>query len=569
MEIIRKKLLQINVTANWGSTGKIAEQIGLKAMESGWDSYIAYGRMMNPSKSNLIKIGTQWDVYCHYALSKFFDMEGLASKRATRKLVKEIERIEPSVVHLHNIHDHYLNYPILFEYLSVHNIPVVWTQHDQWGTTGHCAYNMEGCEKWKTGCYDCPLASKWSLDKSKRNYELKKKWFTTIKKAIIVPVSDWLRNELEQSFLSKYPIHVIKNGIDIDVFKPKVFDIREKYGIGGKKIILSVASVWSDGKGIADFIRLEEKLPKEWVIVMVGKIDSKNLPEGIINIHQTQDQIELAEVYSAANVYVSLSSSETFGLTIAEAMACGTPAIVYDNTAQPELVTPQTGEVVRQGDIDGILNALQRFEIKSVRMSDLCREHAVKFLDKNKSYSSYISLYNKLSGGGKKVILGVAFPWSERKGLKDFVRLQKLLPENYLIVLVGVSSEQQEVLPDGIIGIQRTQNQRELAQMYSMADVFLNLTYQDNYPTTNLEAMACGTPVITYRTGGSPESVDEETGAVVEQGDIEAVASEIKRLTNLEKDNLSIACRKKALKLFDAKNAFAQYISLYNKLAEG
>ena len=196
---MRKKILQINVTANWGSTGKIAEQIGILVMKEGWESYIAYGRMMNPSKSKLIKIGTQWDVYLHYALSRFFDLEGLVSKIATRKLIKKIDRINPDVIHLHNIHDHYLNYPILFKYIVTHDIPIVWTQHDQWATTGHCAYNMVGCEKWKKRCYNCPKKNRWGLDRSERNYILKKKWFTSVKRATIVTVSDWLKSQEEQS----------------------------------------------------------------------------------------------------------------------------------------------------------------------------------------------------------------------------------------------------------------------------------------------------------------------------------------------------------------------------------
>lgn len=394
----KKILLQINVTANWGSTGKIAEQIGLLAMQQGWESYIAYGRMMNPSKSKLIKIGSQWDVYLHFVLGRFFDMEGLASRKATRKLVKEIEKLKPSVVHLHNIHDHYLNYPILFEYLAAHDIPVVWTQHDQWATTGHCAYNMVGCERWKTECYDCPNNGKWVIDRSRQNFEAKKKCFTSVNSLTIVTVSDWLRGEIEQSFLGKFPLKVIKNGIDINVFKPISHSIRGKYGLGKRKIALAVASVWTEGKGIDDFIRLSDKLPENWTIVMVGKIDNGRLPKTIINIQQTQDQVELAEIYSVANVYLSLSASETFGLTIAEALACGTPAIVYDNTAQPELITKETGEVVKQGDIDAVLNALQRFENKSEIDSRYCRERAEENFDKNQSYSSYISLYNKLSG---------------------------------------------------------------------------------------------------------------------------------------------------------------------------
>jgi putative colanic acid biosynthesis glycosyltransferase len=396
--IMRKKLLQINVTANWGSTGKIAEQIGMLAMQQGWESYVAYGRMMNPSKSILIKIGCQLDVYVHYFLSRFLDMEGLMSRRATRKLVKEIERIKPDVVHLHNIHGHYLNYPILFEYLTSQNIPVVWTLHDQWVTTGHCHFNTVGCERWKTGCFDCPVKERYGLDKSERNYDLKRSYFTSLNNTTIVTVSDWLKFQIEQSYLGKFPIKVIKNGVDTDVFKPQLTDIRSKYGIGSNKILLGVASAWIKGKGLEDFKKLKERLPEGWVIVLVGAIQEGQIPSDIIHVERTQNQIELAQLYTSANVVASLSSSETFGLTIAEGLACGTPAIVYNNTALPELVDTNTGAIVEQGDIDGIIESLKRFEHKTESIRNACRERAMNCFNQTNSFDSYIKLYGELIG---------------------------------------------------------------------------------------------------------------------------------------------------------------------------
>lgn len=391
-----KKLLQINVTANWGSTGKIAEQIGLLAMNLGWESYIAYGRMMNPSKSKLIKIGSWWDVYFHYVMSRFFDMEGLMSKRATRKLVKEIETIDPDVIHLHNIHDHYINYPILFDYLIRKDIPVVWTLHDLWAVTGHCAINKVGCEKWMKHCSDCPLKAKWSVDQSEKNYYLKKHFFSNIKNLTIVSVSNWLNCQVERSFMGTNQLCVLKNGVDIDVFKPTANDVRERYGIGNRKIILGVASVWDNDKGLHDFIKLSEALPNNWVIVLVGSTKKKVTRCNIIYLPRTQNQQELAELYSEAHVLLSMSSSETFGLTIAESMACGTPVIVYNNTAQPELVSDGTGIVVSTGDIDGVLVSLDRFKDKLSFVSQKCRNRAKECFDKNNTYEKYINLYNSL-----------------------------------------------------------------------------------------------------------------------------------------------------------------------------
>lgn len=393
-------LLQINVTANWGSTGKIAEQIGVLAQQHGWDSYIAYGRNMNPSQNKLIKIGSMLDVYEHYFENRFLDNEGRASRRATKKLLKEIDRIKPDIVHLHNIHDHYLNYELLFRYLSENKIPIVWTQHDLWSMTGHCAFNLVGCEKWKIQCNDCPIVPFCCLDRSLSGYNSKKNSFTSVEKMTIVPVSEWLGRQVNQSFLSKYPIQVIKNGIDTDVFRPLKTECLDKYGLQGVKYVISVATIWSNAKGLDDFSRIRKILHKDIKIVLVGLSENmiNELPDGIIGIPRTQSQLELAQLYSGAEALVSLSGSETFGLTITEALSCGTPAIVYDNTAQPELVDTNTGVVVSNGDYHQVALVINDFVVNSFKQqhSADCRNRAYNLFDKSKCYLSYIQLYNKL-----------------------------------------------------------------------------------------------------------------------------------------------------------------------------
>ena len=217
------KLLLINSVANIGSTGRIAEQIGQAAMKAGWESYIAYGREAGQSQSHLIKIGSQLDVMWHGVVTRLFDRHGLASKRATKKFVSQIEEIQPDIIHLHNIHGYYLNYEILFEYLSKADIPVVWTFHDCWAMTGHCSHFVKiGCFRWKNKCNDCPLLQDYPksfFDGSERNYSRKRNSFD-IEKLNIVSVSKWLNSVVEESYLSKIDKYIIYNGVDIDLFKP-------------------------------------------------------------------------------------------------------------------------------------------------------------------------------------------------------------------------------------------------------------------------------------------------------------------------------------------------------------
>ncbi len=394
-------LLQINETVNSGSHGVIAEGIGQSVIEKGWDSAIAYGRWSNASKSKLIKIGSLFDVIEHGLESRVFDNHGLASRNATRALIRKIRVFNPDIIHLHNIHGYYLNYCFLFEYLNSVSTPVVWTVHDCWAFTGHCSHFVSaGCEKWRTGCYDCELIHSYPksfVDKSRRNYELKKTLFCSNNNLHIVAVSDWLSEQVKQSFFNGKDIRVIKNGIDTKLFKPCYTDNHEKF------IILGVASVWTPDKGLFDFIRLREKLDeKEYDIVLVGLSEKqiKELPRGITGIKRTESVHELVQWYNRADVVLSLSKAETFGLTLAEAMACGTPVIVYDNTAQHELVSKDTGYVVENGNIDEVAATIKLFRQRAVeevnKQREVCRKRAVIEFDKSICFDQYVNLYEEI-----------------------------------------------------------------------------------------------------------------------------------------------------------------------------
>ena len=162
----------------------------------------------------------------------------------------------------------------------------------------------------------------------------------------------------------------------------------------------------------------------------------------------------------------------------------------------------------------------------------------------------------------KFLLLGVASVWSPRKGLKDFIELSKHLNSDYQIVLVGLSRKQIEQLPDNILGIERTESVEELAELYVSCDVYVNPTYEDNFPTTNLESLACGTPVITYKTGGSPEAIDELTGIVVEQGNIGKLIDAIKKVKDKGKQSYSETCVNRAHRLYKKEDRYQEYIEL-------
>lgn len=396
-----KTLFQINITANCGSHGRIAENIGKLAISRGWESYIAYGRTAQPSQSHLIKVGNMYDEYLHGIQSRIFDNHGLASKNVTKKLIKTIRDINPDIIHLHNIHGYYLNYPILFDFLASSGKPVVWTLHDCWPLTGHCAhFDSIGCQRWKTECHHCPNLSSYPasflFDKSQRNYKNKKHYFGLPSNMTIVTVSKWLRDITKESFLQDHPIVVIHNGIDLHAFKPN----NQTSNTDGKFHLLGVASSWNKDKGLDEFIELSRN--HHYKITLVGIPDniSKKLPQEIECVAHTANIQELADYYSRADVFVNPTYNDSYPTVNLEAQACGTPVITYRAGGSPETISQQTGIVVERGDIGALSEAVEHIRLMSVSereaLSAFCVQRAQRLFDQQLCYTHYLELYENI-----------------------------------------------------------------------------------------------------------------------------------------------------------------------------
>lgn len=407
-----KKLLQINpVLRSSTSTGRIMQEIGELAMQNGWESYLAYSGGRDDKlecSSKLIPIGSKWDVAWHAVETRLFDRHGLASRNATRQFTDMIERIKPDVIHIHNIHGYFLNYQILFDYLAQYGKPVIWTVHDCWLFTGHCYhYASAHCEKWKTGCGQCPqknaFPASWLMDRSRQNFLDKQKAFNSLSEdqLLLVPVSKWMAGEMKNSMLGKYGMKVINNGIDISSFSLQTDTdcIRNRYGIGNRHAILAIASIWLPEKGIDDLRRLSALLHNDEVIVMVG-VDEKlarNLPENIIGVRRTANLEELAGLYSCATAFVNPTWQDNYPTVNLEAIACGTPVVTYRTGGSPESLTSNTGFVVEQGDVKGMLEAIRKIENKGkAYYQPLCRSHAERHFNREDRYMDYIKLYEGL-----------------------------------------------------------------------------------------------------------------------------------------------------------------------------
>lgn len=401
------KLFQINVVANSGSTGKIAEQIGLLAKSGGWDCYMAYGRWAYNSSLNLYKIGSKADIYWHGIESMLFDRHALASRKATAALISEIKRINPDIIHLHNIHGYYLNFPILCKFLAEIKKPVVMTLHDCWTVTGHCVHFQDvDCTKWIQGCHDCPNLKGYPkslfVDNSKNNWSIKKESFALIKDYLtIVPVCSWLGNIVSQSYLKDADCRVIINGIDLDVFQPQTNaqEIRNKYGFGEKFVLLFVANVWNSTKGWEDVLWLRNQISDEAVFVMVGLSpkQKKNLPEGIVGFCHTENVNELVDLYSIADVFVNPTYQDTLPTVSIEALACGTPVVSYDTGGSSDIVDEKVGALIKRGDKEGLLNSIIKLRKKGkIAYKEACRAKAMDSFNNQACFKKYLELYKEL-----------------------------------------------------------------------------------------------------------------------------------------------------------------------------
>jgi putative colanic acid biosynthesis glycosyltransferase len=429
METDTMRILQINTVYGTGSTGRIMAGLYSISADNGYEPYAAFARSEVPEGIKGYHIGSRSDFLCHVAKDILFDGSGFGSKWETQKFLKCVDEIKPDIIHLHNIHGFYLQIEELFDYIKKNNIPVIWTFHDCWPVTGHCAYfDYIGCDRWKTGCYRCPQhlqSYPYSIsDNSRENYDRKRKAFTGVQNLTIVTPSKWLADIVKQSYLKKYPVRVIPNGIDTAVFR-----------------------------------------------VISGKVEGTHNDDGI-----------------------------------------------------------------RSDNIKG-----------------------------QKNVNAHISI------GNCYMILGVANVWTKRKGIEYFEQIADMIDDSFIICLVGVNEHQKKMLErrhkGRIIGIQHTESQKELVKLYNRALCFVNPTLEDNFPTTNLESLACGTPVITFRTGGSPESIDETCGYVVDKGDIEQVYEKIGEIVKRGKEWYTERCRKRALE-YSRDKRFNEYMQLYSKVSD-
>ena len=402
------KILQINTVYAIKSTGRTCAEVEQALAQMGHESCTAYGNGKKESSPNAYQIDTKIEYLFHNFMSRLTGLEGYFSIFATLRLIKYIQKFQPDIIHLRNLHGHYLNFSILFNYLAKTKIPIIQNLHDCWAFTGKCTYYTTiNCQKWKTECSNCPKMKEypqsWFFDWSKKMRKNKEKWYSSLDNLTVVGVSDWVTNEAKMSFFSKAKnITRIYNWINMDVFHPYEYSdcLKEKYNIPKDKfMILGVSSIWaSDTPRFEDFMYLAEHISDDMVLVMIGACRNNDLVDkNVVHIPFVDDTTELARLYSSANVYIHCSREDTFGKVIAEALACGTPAVVYEITGCPEIVKEGCGFTVAPRDVNGIIKSINIIKSNGKEnYTDNCLKNTFDNFNYQNNIQQLIDLYLSL-----------------------------------------------------------------------------------------------------------------------------------------------------------------------------
>lgn len=394
------KVVQINTVCDRGSTGRIALSISKLADKNGIENYIFYGAGYSdyPLAERI-----EGNLYLKLNILKtrLFGKHGFYSQTATRRLLKKLDKIKPDILHLHNIHGHYLNVAMIFKYIKRNKIKIIWTLHDCWAYTGHCAYyDYSQCDKWKSGCYKCSQKHTYPVskifDRSKSAYKEKKALFTGVEDLILVTPSEWLAKDVKKSFLKEYPVRVINNGIDLIKFNIKETDLKERLGLSDKKIILGICFDLYDRKGGKYLVELSKLLAEDEHIVILGLSTQEKLPENITVLPRTNCVEELAEIYSMADAFANTTLEDNFPTVNIESLACGTPVVTFDSGGSAEIIDENTGYKVPKGDINAMYNKIKTiFSVDRDVYRENCRKRAEEMYSEDEKFNEYIELYKE------------------------------------------------------------------------------------------------------------------------------------------------------------------------------
>ena len=398
------KIMQINITCGRGSTGKLAQALYKETIRQGYEARFVYSAY-TPTLPEAVSIENKWQNYLRRGLNRYFGRRQKHSRPGTKRLIRYIEKEKPDLIHLHNVQQNAVDYPVFFEYLKKKKIPVVYTLHDCWSFTGGCyQFTINECCEYRKECDYCKVTN--DRDDKKimpdQAFQIKKNLIGGNSNIYPICVSKWLAGAAKESYMKNmaHPPVTLYNGIDTNVFRPIESDLRKKHGISDReKVVLGVAGFWTEErKGLPYFLFLSKHLPPDYRIVLIGQSADKLTKDDpkIIGIPQTEDMHQLAAYYSMADVFVNASIEETFGMTTAEALACGTPAVVFDSTACPEVIDKDTGVVSGISKEELLSSVLTVCENGKATYSEKCVARIRQYFEESVMTAGYLTVYRSI-----------------------------------------------------------------------------------------------------------------------------------------------------------------------------
>lgn len=345
--------------------------------------------------------GTRLNWWIHSRLFLLFGIQDIFSFFDTIHLVKKLSNYNPDIIHLHLINDKFLNIPLFVKFVNKKEIPVMWTMHDCRAFTGGCPYFDEvGCNKWKSGCGNCPQKETWT-DQTNWQWSFRNKWHNKIKNLTIVTPSKWLASFVEQSFLKNKPCFTIYNGVDTEKFSATSnIDVLTNYSIRkDKKLVLGCAINWEARKGLYYFEQLVSILPTNYQIVIVGGIterDRKKLAnKGVIVVGRTKSVEEMIAWYQNAAVFVNPTMADNFPTTNIEALASGTPVVTFKTGGSAESLSEDCGIAIERGNLKALADAIILVvEHGNKFPASACINRSLAF--SNAQFNDYVELYHSI-----------------------------------------------------------------------------------------------------------------------------------------------------------------------------
>lgn len=394
------KVLQINSVYGSGSTGNIVKNLMLTMRDEGIEPLAAYGIGKEVKDSNILKFSDSLSVKTDILLSRITGKTGCFNRKGTAVLINWIKEKQPDIIHLHNIHGFYINVPMLLKFLKQYGRPVVWTMHDCWTFTGHCAhFETIDCDKWHTHCENCKGLWKYPAsykDRSKKNFDEKKELFSGLQNLTIVTPSRWLAECVKSSYLKDYQVRVINNGIDLNVFRPIKTNLRSELGINDGAMILGMANKWLNPRNKDTVMKIAEALEGKGKAVIIGS-EEQSMHKNIICVPTVTNASKMAEYYSAADMFINLTLEDTFPTVNIEALACGIPVITYRTGGSPEILNGDTGYCVEKFNFNDIIEKIDVI-LRNGRAfyEEKCIARANNRYDYKKKFLEYIELYNEI-----------------------------------------------------------------------------------------------------------------------------------------------------------------------------